>query len=622
MSLQEKIQTLPAKPGVYIMKNSRDEIIYVGKAVALKNRVKSYFQNKKHDSAKTKALVKNIADIDYILVDNEVEALILECNLIKEHRPKYNITLKDDKTYPYLKITNEDFPRVYVTRKVEKDGSKYYGPYTNTTNLREIIELLKRLFPFRSCKQKTFTNQRPCLNHHINRCAAPCAGKISKEQYKDIIKQVHLFLEGKQDDLVFILEKEMEAAALNLEFERAAQLRDQIGGIRQVIEKQKIVSSDLGDQDVIAMARGFDEACVQIFFIRKGKLIGRENFFLKGTDDLERSEVLEAFIKEYYMEENFIPREILVETEISEVKVIEEWLSARKGSRVYLKVPKRGERKELIKLVGKNALEAIEKIELERKQKIAMTEGAVMELQRQLNLVKPPLRIECYDISNTQGTESVASMVVFEGGKPKKDQYRRFKIKTVEGPNDFASMYEVITRRFKNAREEEVKPGAKGKFSVLPDLVIIDGGKGQLQAARKAMKEQGFSTIPTYGLAKREELLFTEECSQPIMLPRSSPSLYLLQRIRDEAHRFAITYHRSLRGKRNLASILDDIPGIGSKRKMSLLKHFGSFKKILAADLEQLQQVDGINKQIAEEVYNYLHSHQDLQLRTKHTKEQ
>lgn len=615
MTLQDKLNALPTKPGVYLMKNSAGEIIYVGKAVSLKNRVKSYFQNKKLDSAKTRALVKNIADLEYIITDNELEALILECNLIKKHRPKYNISLKDDKTYPYLKITAEEFPRVIVTRKVYKDGAKYFGPYTSATSLRETVELLKKLFPFRSCKQKTFTNERPCLNAHINRCLAPCAGRITKEQYGEIIKQVELFLEGKQEDLIIRMEKDMERAALNLEFEEAARLRDQINSIKQVIEKQKVVSDSNEDQDVMAMARGFNEACVQVFFVRGGKLIGRESYFLKGTDDMERSEVLEAFIKQYYIQQDFIPREILVETELSEAKVFEEWLSKKKGNRVYIKVPKKGARKELLDLVAKNALEAMEKADLEKQQKKAMTEGAVIELQKVLALPNLPFRIECFDISNTQGTESVASMVVFEGGKPKKDQYRRFRIKTVEGPDDFASMYEVITRRFRNAGEE-IKSGQKGKFSSLPDLVIIDGGKGQLQYARKAMQEQGFNYIPTYGLAEQEEWLFTEGQSQPIILPRSSQALFLLQRIRDEAHRFAITYHRSLRGKRNLASILDDIPGVGEKRKKNLLQHFGSFKKIREASVEELQEVKGISRKVAEEVFNYLHTHQDLLLRT------
>ncbi|MFZ5945738.1 MAG: excinuclease ABC subunit UvrC [Bacillota bacterium] len=619
MHLQEKVKSLPNKPGVYLMKNNLEEIIYVGKAVSLKNRVKSYFQAKHHDSAKTRALVKNIADIDYILTDTELEALMLECNLIKEHRPKYNINLKDDKTYPYLKITQEDYPQILVTRKVERDGAKYYGPYTSATNLRETLEMLKRLFPFRSCKQAVFSNQRPCLNAHINKCLAPCIGRISKGDYNQIIKQVVLFLEGKQEVLITQLEKQMAIFAENLDFERAAQLRDQIQGVKQVIEKQKIVLGD-GDYDVLAMARGFDEACVQVFFIRGGKLIGRENFFLRGTDDIERSEVLEGFIKQYYMQQDFVPKEILVETQLSEAKVLEQWLSEKQGRRVYIKVPQKGERKELIELVGKNALEAIEKVELEKQQKKAMTEGAVIELQQELRLAKPPLRIECFDISNIQGTETVASMVVFEGGRPKKDQYRRFKIKTVEGPNDFASMHEVITRRFKRANEELASTNGKDKFSTLPDLIIIDGGKGQLSAAREAMGAQGFSHIPTFGLAKKEEWLFVENNPEPIILPRSSKALYLLQRIRDEAHRFAITYHRSLRGKKNLASILDDIPGVGEKRRNSLLKHFGSFKGIQEASVEELLKADGMNTKVAEAIYDYLHTHQDLLLRTKHKK--
>ena len=617
MSLQDKILALPNKPGVYLMKDSEDQIIYVGKAVSLKNRVKSYFQAKPHDSAKTRALVKKIKNVEYILTDSELEALILECNLIKEHRPKYNISLKDDKSYPYLQITNEDFPRVFVTRKIIKDGSKYFGPYTSATGLRETVELLKKLFGFRSCNQSTFNNARPCLNAHINRCSAPCAGRINKGDYNDRIKQITLFLEGKQEDLVLRLEQKMQESAGKLDFERAALLRDQILTIKQVMERQKIVSADKGDQDVIAMARGFDEACVQLFFIRGGKVIGRENYFLKGTDDIDRSEVIESFMKQYYNLQDFVPPQILVETDLSEGKVLEEWLSQKRGAKVSIKAPKRGESKGLVDLVGKNALEAMEKAELEKQQLKAMTEDAVMELQKELGLDKVPLRIECYDISNIQGVESVGSMVVFEQGKPKKDQYRRFKIKTVEGPNDFASLYEVLTRRFKRAKEELASGDGEGKFSRLPDLVIIDGGKGQLEWARKAMEQQGFSYIPTYGLAKKEEWLFQQGQSEPIILPRSSKALYLLQRIRDEAHNFAITYHRSLRGKRNLASILDDIPGVGDKRRQNLLKHFGSFRKVQQATLEELLEAPGITKPVAENIYEYLKNHQDLNLRTR-----
>ncbi|NMA01088.1 MAG: excinuclease ABC subunit UvrC [Clostridia bacterium] len=609
MTLQDKIQALPNSPGVYLMKNKEDKIIYVGKAVSLKNRVKSYFQAKPHDSAKTRALVKNIQDIEYILTDSELEALILECNLIKKHRPKYNISLKDDKTYPYLRITKEDFPRVLVTRKLIKDGSKYFGPYTSVTSLRETVELLQKLFRFRNCNPGTFNANRACLNAHIERCSAPCVGKISKAEYNENIKQIILFLEGKQEDLVQNLEQEMQKAAAELNFEKAALLRDQIQSIKQIMERQKIVSEDSVDQDVIAMARGFNESCVQIFFVRNGKIIGRENYFLKGTDDTDRAEIIQSFIKQYYNSQDLIPAQILIETDIPEAKILEQWLTKKRGSRVYINVPKRGKKKDLVDLVGRNALETMEKADLDRQHKKAMTEDAVMELKRELSLEKVPLRIECYDISNTQGTESVGSMVVFEEGRPKKEHYRRFKIKTVEGPNDFASIYEVVSRRFKRAGEEQ------GAFSKLPDLVLIDGGKGQLEYARKAMVEEGYSEIPTYAIAEKEDWLITQNHRDPIILPRSSKALYLLQRIRDEAHRFAITYHRSLRGKRNLASILNDIPGVGENRKQNLLKHFGSFKKVQKASVEELLEVPGINRKVAQNIYDYLRSHQDLKLR-------
>lgn len=612
--LTDKLQSLPDNPGVYLMKNSEGKIIYVGKAISLKNRVKSYFQNKKHDSAKTRALVKNIADLDYILTDSELEALILECNLIKKYRPKYNICLKDDKTYPYIKITNEDYPRVIVSRKKQKDGALYYGPYTSVTSLRSTLELIRKIFPYRSCNQKVFKNERPCLNAHIKRCLAPCVGRITKDEYQQIIKGVKLFLEGKQESLVDKLEKDMEEKSMNLEFEKAAQIRDQIKSIKAVIEKQKIVTDGIDNQDVIALARGFGQVCVQVFTIRNGKLIGRENFFLNASEKNSRGEIYEFFLKHYYSEQDFIPKEILIEQLGEDKEIIAEWLTKRKGSKVTLKVPIRGERKDLVDLVGKNALEALQQEEKIIAQKKSMTEDAVLELQQELDLKELPLRIECYDISNTQGTESVASMVVFCDGKPKKEEYRRFKIRTVEGPNDFLSIYEVINRRFKNARENNEK------FSSLPNLVIIDGGKGQLGEARKAMKEQGYSYIPTYGLAKKEELLFREDLDDPIYLPRDSKSLYLVQRIRDEAHRFAITYHRTLRGKRNLASVLDDIPGVGEKRKQALLKHFGSFRKVKEASVEELAKVEGISRKVAESIYNYLATHEDLLLRMQSRK--
>ena len=610
MDIQEKLKALPDQPGVYLMKNNLGEIIYVGKAVNLKNRVRSYFRELPPEAAKTIALVKHIADFEYILADNELEALVLECNLIKKYRPKYNINLKDDKTYPYIKITKEDYPRVFVTRKVEKDGARYFGPYPSVNDLRASLEVVRSIFPFRSCKQKVFTNDRPCLNAHIKKCYAPCIGRISQEDYQEMIEQVALFFAGKQEHLVKKIEREMEIAAENLEFERAAMLRDQLRGLQQLMTEQKAVLGQGEEEDVIALARGLGQACVQIFFVRGGKIIGRESYFLKGTDENSRGEILASFIKQFYLTSQTVPPVIILETEVEEKEIIEHWLSDKRGSKVQLKVPKRGKQKELVELVGRNALETLNKQEVEDQWQKERTIGALEQLQKELGLPELPHRMECFDISNTQGTESVASMVVFVDGKPQKDQYRRFKIKTVEGPNDFASMYEVITRRFQEAGKTQ-----DGKFSQLPDLVIIDGGKGQLKYARQAMAEQGYSHITTYSLAEREELLFTENSDEPIVLPRESQALFLVQRLRDEAHRFAITYHRTLRGKRNLASILDVIPGVGAKRRTNLLKHFGSFAKIKEATVEELLEVEGINQKVAEEIYSYLKTHQDLQAR-------
>ena len=455
MDLQTKLENLPTNPGVYLMKNDQGEIIYVGKAINLRNRVRSYFRELKPEQAKTKALVRNIADLEYILADNELEALVLECNLIKKYRPKYNISLKDDKTYPFLKITKEEYPRVVVTRKVDKDGARYFGPYPSVNELRSSLEMVHKIFPFRSCKQRTFTNDRPCLNAHINMCCAPCVGRISKEDYNAMIDQVALFFEGKQDGLVKRLRQEMEQAAENLEFEKAARLRDQLQGVEKIMTQQKAVLGSDGDEDVIAMARGVNQCCVQIFFVRGGKLVGRENYFLRGTDDSSRSEVLASFIKQFYLNCQFIPRTILLETELEEQSVLEQWLSEKRDGRVHLKVPKRGQAKELVELVGRNASEALNKQELEAGYQEQRIHTALGELQKALGLSQLPQRMECYDISNTQGAESVASMIVFVDGKPKKDQYRRFKIKTVEGANDYASLQEVLERRFRRGLEEQ-----------------------------------------------------------------------------------------------------------------------------------------------------------------------
>ena len=615
MNLQTKLENLPTGPGVYLMKNDAGEIIYVGKAINLRNRVRSYFRELKPDQAKTKALVKHIADLEYILADNELEALVLECNLIKKYRPKYNINLKDDKTYPFLKITKEDYPQVLVTRKVLKDGARYFGPYPSVNELRNSLEMIRKIFPFRSCKQKVFTNDRPCLNAHIQMCYAPCVGRISKEEYNEMIEQVALFFEGKQDGLVKRLRQEMEQAAENLEFEQAARLRDQLQGVEQIMTQQKAVLGGEDDQDVIAMARGLNQCCVQIFFVRGGKIVGRENYFLRGTDDSSRGEVLASFMKQFYLTCQFIPRNILLETELEEQAVLEQWLSEKRESRVYLKVPKRGQAKELVDLVGKNASEALAKQELEETVREQRTVSVLEQLQQLLGLENPPARMECYDISNTQGTESVASMVVFVDGKPKKDQYRRFKIKTVEGANDYASLKEVLTRRFRRGLAEQSE-GENGKFDVFPDVIMMDGGRGQVNIALEVLQELGLE-IPVCGMVKdnrhRTRGLYYNNVE--LLMEENSEPFLLITRMQDEAHRFAITYHRSLRGKRNLASVLDDIPGVGEKRKKNLLKHFGSFTKIREASMEELLEVEGINRTVAEEIYSYLRTHQDLQAR-------
>lgn len=646
MDLRTKLENLPTAPGVYLMKNDQGEIIYVGKAINLRNRVRSYFRELKPDQAKTKALVKHIADLEYILADNELEALVLECNLIKKYRPKYNISLKDDKTYPFLKITKEDYPQVLVTRNVLKDGARYFGPYPSVNELRNSLELIRKIFPFRSCKQRVFTNERPCLNAHIQMCYAPCIGRISKEDYNAMIDQIALFFEGKQDGLVKRLRQEMEQAAEQLEFERAARLRDQLQGLEHIMTQQKAVLGGEDDQDIIAMARGVHQCCVQVFFVRGGKIVGRENYFLRGVGDDSRGEVLASFLKQFYLTSQFIPRNILLEMELEEQDVLEQWLSQKRESRVYLKVPKRGQGKELVELVGRNASEALTKQELEEQYQQQSERDVLAELQRILGLPQPPQRMECYDISNTQGTESVASMVVFVDGKPKKDQYRRFKIKTVEGSNDYASLKEVLERRFRHGLKEQqeeqeqqekqeqqkkqkpqkqseqseqvkqTKEPQRGTFACFPDVIMMDGGRGQVNIALEVLQELNLQ-IPVCGMVKDERHRTRGLYYQNVEIPMEEHSklFLLITRMQDEAHRFAITYHRSLRGKRNLASILDDIPGVGEKRKKNLLKHFGSFTNIREASVEELMEAEGINRTVAEEIYSYLATHQDLQAR-------
>ncbi|KUO50338.1 MAG: excinuclease ABC subunit C [Desulfitibacter sp. BRH_c19] len=592
---EDKLKRLPDKPGVYLMLSEEGTIIYVGKASSLRSRVRSYFRDSSA-SAKVTALVRHIKDIDYIVTDTEVEALILECNLIKKHRPKYNVVLKDDKTYPYIKVTlGETYPRIIITRRVKKDGAKYYGPYTSAGSMHETIKLLRKLFPIRTCKNFE-KQQRACLNQHIKRCLAPCVGNVSEKDYQEMINEIILFLEGKQERVIKNLHYKMKKAAENLEYEKAAELRDQIKAVEKVLEKQKIDNSVEEDQDVIAFARGNNEVCIQVFFIRNGKVVGREHFFLDGTDSLSRSEVMTVFIKQYYSRVVDIPKKILLQEHVEDKDVIEQWLKEKGNARVVIQMPQIGDKLKLIELVARNALLLLEEAQLSRQKKKMADEGALVQLMEYLSLSSLPIRIECYDISNTQGTNTVGSMVVFERGKPLSNEYRRFKINTVEGPNDYASLQEMLYRRFKRGADS----------AGLPDLVIIDGGKGQLSAARDVMKLLGFSKIPTFGVAKKEELLFTEISQEPIRLPENSEALYLVQRIRDEAHRFAITYHRQLRSKEGFRSQLDEIPGIGPKRKKALLNKFGTMENIRAASLEELEQVEGMNKKSALQVYDYL----------------
>ncbi|MCL5289757.1 MAG: excinuclease ABC subunit UvrC [Bacillota bacterium] len=613
MALTDKIKNIPPRPGVYIYKDADGQVIYVGKAVSLKNRIRSYFQAGAKQAPKVQAMLRRAADLDYIVTDSEMEALILENNLIKEHRPKYNVLLKDDKTYPYIKVTvQERFPRVHITRRVVKDGARYFGPFTHVGAVNETLRLLKKIFPLRTCKQREpAARDRPCLNYHIRRCLGPCCNLVEAATYRETANEVVLFLEGRQEVLMKRLRQRMEQAAENLEFEKAAELRDQLLAVEKVVERQKVVSADLVDQDVIAMARGFDEACLTVFFIRGGKLIGREHYFLEGTDTLERGAVMATFVQQFYNQTEYVPAEILLSEEIADAPLLAAWLTELRGSKVSIKIPKRGDKHKLVEMAAQNALLSLEQSQLERQAGRDAVDGALAELMAALGLEQPPRRLECYDISNIQGTETVASMVVFEDGKPAKDQYRRFKIRTVEGPNDFASMKETLNRRLSRAKEEQAQVEAgelaanRAKFTHLPDVIMIDGGKGQLSAAREAMLEQGFACIPTFGLAKEEELLFAPGRPAPIRLPRESRGLQMLQRLRDEAHRFAVTYHRKLRTQRNLKSVLDEIEGIGAVRRRELYKAYKNLEAIKQASVADLAQVPGMNTKAAEAVYRY-----------------
>ena len=583
--LQEKLKTLPDSSGVYLMKDSRGKIIYVGKAVVLKNRVRQYFQANKNHGAKVKAMVAKIADFETIVTATEVEALILECNLIKKHRPRYNISLKDDKSYPYLKLTlNEEFPRIVLTRRVIHDGSRYFGPYTSGLAVKETLQLIRKIFPLRTCK--TFA-KRPCLEYHIKRCLAPCANKISREDYIQFVNAAEKFLEGRTAQVEREISNRMAAAAENLNFEAAARLRDILSAIRKVTEKQKIIT-DTGDVDAIGLARLDGETCAQIFFVREGKVTGRESFLLSGATDESDAQAVTEFIKQYYSRAQISAAEILLPVALADddLKVLGEWLGAK------LIEPKRGVKRSLVEMATQNAEKFLSEESARRQIKNAQTVGAVEELKKYLNLPKLPRRMECFDISHIQGAETVASMVVFENGSPDKKSYRRFKIRSTEGkPDDFLSMREVTSRRY-------------GATENLPDLIVIDGGIGQLNSALEIIRGAGH-TVPVVGLAKQFELIFVEGSSIPVELPRDSQALKLMQRIRDEAHRFAITYHRKLRRARNLKSELDNVAGIGEKRRAALFAKFGTLAKIKSATVEELASVPSMNKAAAESLKKF-----------------
>ncbi len=622
MEISERIKgildTLPQKTGCYLMKDAAGNVIYVGKAVNLKNRVRSYFHADSSHDNKTRRLVREIANIEWIVVGSELEALILEMNLIKRHRPKYNIKLKDDKRYPYIKVHWSDpFPKVTVTRQMTEDGSRYFGPYTSAWAVYQTLDVLRRVFPYLTCDREiSGQDKRACLYYDIKLCTAPCIGAATRAGYRQMISDLMDFLSGHSEPVMARVQAEMERASEELRFEKAAALRDQLKAMQSIIERQKVVfASDYKDSDVLAMARADGEACVQIFFIRAGKLIGREYFILEGTEDAADTEVMSQFIKQFYTEAASMPQQVLLPQEIEEARIIGEWMRSRRGGgKVEIRVPREGQPQELVQMAADNAMETLSALRAQWQADTHKQEQALAELQSALNLPAPPNRIECYDVSHTQGVATVGAMVVFTQGVPDKKLYRRFNIDStsIGAPDDFASMEEMLTRRFRrwrSANEAESGPGSKkdASFSFLPDLIIIDGGKGQLGRVVKVLENAGLADkVPVVGLAKQEEEIFFPHKSDSLKLPRHSQGLYLIQRIRDEAHRFGITAHRSRRTKQGMASALDSIPGVGPARRKSLLKHFGSVDKIRSANVDELTAVPGITQAVADSIKAHL----------------
>ena len=614
--MRERLPSVPSRPGVYLFKDTSSKFLYVGKAANLRNRLRSYFATPYGMMPKTRRLMQQAVDFEFVVTDSESEALILENTLIKRHRPQFNTRLRDDKTYPYIKIDpTEEFPQVYFTRRVLNDGARYFGPFASTGSIRKTLDLVKKLFPYRSCtKTITGTDARPCLEYYIHRCVAPCVGYADQQSYKEVIEQVLMFLEGKTGDVVRQLNHRMANAAENLEFEQAARIRDQMQAIERVNEEQKMVSLRSQDMDVVAMAQERNEAWVEAFFIRKGMLVGRDHFIMDGVQDEEEGKVIATFIQQFYDRASYVPPLVLIQHEADETPLLTGWLTERRGGPVSLQVPVRGEKRKLVSLVGENASQGLSMSRLRRLSGQGALDIAMAEVQEALSLPRLPNRIECYDISNTSGTDAVGSMVVFQNGAPSKQHYRRFKIKTVEGPDDFASMREMLQRRFKRMAKkdgdtpEAEKTSAEEAWENVPDLILIDGGKGHLSAVQGVFMEMGISTdqVPLASLAKQEEEVFVPHSPDPMILPRNSQGLFLVQRVRDEAHRFAITYHQKLRSKRQTQSGLDTVQGIGPKRRRLLIQRFGSVQGIREASMEELTTVPGMTLALAQNVKEQL----------------
>ena len=609
--IQEELKKLPARPGVYIMHDEKDHIIYVGKAISLKNRVRQYFQASRNKGVKIEQMVTHIRRFEYIVTDSELEALVLECNLIKEHHPKYNTMLMDDKTYPFIKVTTgEAFPRVVLSRKMLKDKAKYFGPYTSSQAVRDTIDLIHKLYHLRSCNRslpRDIGKERPCLNYHIKQCDAPCQGYISQEEYGKAVNEVLRFLNGNFDAVLKELEEKMNAASESLEFERAIEYRELISSVRKVAQKQKITDSSGEDRDILAVASEEEDAVVQVFFIRGGRLIGRDHFYLRISKGESPSEILNSFVMQYYAGTPFIPAELMLQDEVEDRELLEEWLSSKRGQKVAIKVPKKGTKEKLVELARENALLVLSKDKERLKREEGRTIGAVKEIAALLDLDKI-VRMEAYDISNTNGFESVGSMVVYERGRPKRNDYRKFKIRGIQGADDYGSMREVLTRRFTHGLKEREENVELGKFTSFPDLIMMDGGKGQVNVALQVLDELHLH-IPVCGMVKddhhRTRGLYYQ--NEEIPIDRSSEAFRLITRIQDEAHRFAIEYHRQLRGKGQVHSILDDIEGIGPARRKALMRHYMSLDDIRKAKIEELAQIPSMNEKAAESVYKFFH---------------